>query len=127
MFPAEQESEIDRPGSPPYAECTGCHPSLFFLGEQDDDLPACDVPEGTPYEGDWVGRYSANELPCGSCDDEGYRCELDIQPLCDFDGDGPEPDEQSDEYLDQWLCECADGTWDCRIWAASGAACTPPE
>ncbi len=124
--PEQLDGGIDRPGSPPYAECTGCHPTLFFLGEQEGDLPECEVPTETPSEDDFPGR-NADDLPCGPCDDGGYRCELAVRPLCDFDGDGPEPEEQNPEYVDNWLCECANGAWDCRIWAASGASCTSPE
>jgi hypothetical protein len=96
----------------PRAQCTGCHPSNFFEGTPPEGggLPDCDVTE-------------VEVLPCGTCSNPGYQCTVGVHAHCDFDGEGPEPVQVSPEYLDEWLCECRDGSWYCGLWNVSGASC----
>jgi hypothetical protein len=63
-------------------------------------------------------EYPPGYLPCGTCADPGYACQMSVTAACDC-GQGP----FLDKYSDQWACKCESGKWDCRIVAPSGASC----
>ncbi len=118
---ADDEEHLN---SPPYAECFGCH-RLVLLTEFEgaNDLPQCPAKPGTSTER--RDSFTVDGLPCGSCSADEGPCQLSVEPLCDFDGDGPEPSEQRREYDDRWICQCEGGSWACRALDTSPAACFP--
>jgi hypothetical protein len=117
----QKNPDAQRPGSPPMAECYGCHPS-FSIPES--HRPAGPVPSCQPEGDEPVIAHTFEDLPCGSCSDDGAQCDLAVWAYCDCDGDGPLPPAASNEYYDRWVCECTSGEWECWIADLSGASCS---
>jgi len=115
--PLPADHTIDRPGSPPYAECYGCQPTLFTpsgVQRRNPVEPCKAIPD--------VGK--PNELPCGACSRPGAECTMAISAFCDCDGAGPRPAFLDPNYFDDWLCECLNGQWSCWMDGISGASCS---
>lgn len=109
------------PGSPPYAAQLGCYAPLSVPEE----CSSIFRPELQPCatEGGAGGVFTPEDLPCGGCDTWGQACTLGVRPLCDCDGDGPNPARLDPLYWDQWVCLCEAGTWQCWINAPAGSSC----
>lgn len=111
--------EVGLSGNPVRATL-GCQEPHFVPDECSDsfglDRPLCS----------WGGDepVSPEELPCGSCDDEGYRCSGGVWAACDCDPNGSGEITLDPNYWDEWGCMCVNGTWQCWIIAPSGASCS---
>jgi hypothetical protein len=116
--PPAADGALDRPGSPPYATCYGCHPTLHIPDEYNPvgALPFCVGTRGEAFE--------PRDLPCGACSQPGYRCGLSIKALCDCDGAGPRSPVLDNYYSDGWICACVGGNWKCWMAAVTGSSCS---
>lgn len=80
-------------------------------------LPRC-VPRCGAVIGGYHGAHYFDGLPSGSCESDGFACQMAAQQRCACTtAIGP---------LHGFLCRCIAGTWSCAIYSQGGLACGEP-
>jgi hypothetical protein len=115
-----RESTVGLVGPGDYAAMHGCQPTRKV---SDVD---CAQPRSELRTCDGASSDGTSDLPCGACH-SGDRCYMAVKPMCDCDGEGPEPPFVQDPgtgLVDGWICECRDGMWACYLLDQSGSSCS---